>query len=198
MSLIQKTLLIASLTVFSTVIQAMETSVTSLIKDLQAGGHIIYMRHGPTARNQKDSLEKSFDDCRTQRNLSDSGRRVVTAIGQAAESLQIPIGEVFSSPYCRCKDTAQLAFKRFTVKQDLQFSMSKDKQESKILGERLKTMMLEAPTNAQNTVFVGHTSNLREGLGVWPKPEGVWTVFKKVNNEILYKGVIKPDQWPTD
>jgi phosphohistidine phosphatase SixA len=198
MSLIQKMLLIVTLVVFSTALRAADTAVTSLIKDLQSGGHIIYMRHGPTTRDQKDSLEKSFDDCRTQRNLSESGRKMVSAIGQAAENLQIPIGQVFSSPYCRCKDTAQLAFKRFIVEQDLQFSMSKDKKESKALGERLKTMMLETPSNTHNTIFVGHTSNLREGLGVWPKPEGVWTVFKKVNNEILYKGMIKPDQWPAD
>jgi len=202
MSLLHKTLALLTLIVFPTILHAAsapsESSTASLIRELQSGGHIIYMRHAPTAHDQKDSLDRSFDDCSTQRNLSVEGRSTAAAIGRAVERLAIPIGNVYSSPYCRCIDTAQLAFKRFSVEHDLQFSMSKDTQESQLLGERLKAMMLKAPVGTDNTVFVGHTSNLREGLGVWPKPEGVWNVFKNTGTEIVYKGMIKPDEWPND
>jgi len=202
MPLTHKALALLTLIIFSTATHATQAptqaSATSLINDLQSGGHIIYMRHAPTARDQKDKLDRDFDDCTTQRNLSAEGRDTAVAIGRTLVRLAIPIGDVYSSPYCRCKDTAQLAFKRFSVEPDLQFSMSKDKQESQLLGERLKAMMLKAPVGTDNTVFVGHTSNLREGLGVWPKPEGVWNVFKNTGTEIVYKGMIKPDEWPND
>jgi len=202
MPLTHKALALLTLIVFSTATHATQTpaesSVASLINDLQSGGHIIYMRHGPTARDQKDSLDRDFDDCSTQRNLSAAGRDTAAAIGRAVKRLEIPIGNVYSSPYCRCIDTAQLVFKRFSVEPDLQFSMSKNKQESQLLGERLKAMMLKAPVGTNNTVFVGHTSNLREGLGVWPKPEGVWNVFKNTGAEVVYKGTIKPDDWSND
>jgi len=169
---------------------------TELIKVLQSGGHIIYMRHGPTDHTQNDEDRHNLEDCSSQRNLSEEGREQVKQIGLAMSALQIPFGEVFSSPYCRCKDTARLAFGQFQVEPDLHFSISKDEQESKHLGERLYAMMMNSEAGLNNVVFVGHTSNLRDGLGVWPKPEGVVVVFQKQKNKLVYKGIIKPDEWP--
>ena len=109
--------------------------------------------------------------------------------------LGIPIGRVYSSPYCRCKDTARLAFGNFTIENDLQFSISKDQEESDRLGRRLFQMMLQAPAGPENTVFVGHTANLRDGLGIWPKPEGVLVIFERQGSDIKLRGMIHPDQW---
>ncbi len=166
------------------------------IKALQKGEHIIYFRHGATDSTQRDSNRENFEDCTTQRNLSAQGREQVKQIGLAIRALKIPIEEVASSPYCRCKDTAKLAFGEFRIEPDLQFSISKDEKESKQLGEHLRNMMLNVKTGSSNTVFVGHTSNLRDGLGVWPKPEGVIAVFQKREGKLVYKGMIKPDEWP--
>ena len=74
-------------------------------------------------------------------------------------------------------------FNEYQIEPDLAFSLTKDEQESRYLGNQLYQMMLDSPNNNQNTVFVGHTSNLKEGLGVWPKPESVVVIFKKLNNE---------------
>ena len=135
-----------------------------------------------------------FLSCDKQRNLSEDGRVQAKAIGEVISDLQLPIGEVFSSPYCRCKETAQLTFGKYQVIDDLQFSISKSDEESKFLGDQLKSLMLNTPPTKTNVVFVGHTSNLKEGLGVWPKPEGVLVVFKKVDDEITFKGMIKPNE----
>jgi len=167
-----------------------------LIKALQMGGHIIYMRHGPTNHAQNDLDRDHLKDCSYQRNLSTQGREEVSRIGRAISALEIPLGKVLSSPYCRCKDTANLAFGNFQISPDLAFSISKDKEESKQLGERLYAMMMASNAGMSNDVFVGHTSNLRDGLGVWPKPEGVIVVFQKNDNSLIYKGMIKPDEWP--
>ena len=171
-------------------------STPDLIKALQSGGHIIYMRHGPTNLSQKDVDRDNFEDCSSQRNLSAEGRDLAKHIGHAIKELRIPVGSVSSSPYCRCKDTARLVFGQFHIEPDLRFSISADKQESKQLGERLYSMMLNSEVSTKNVVFVGHTSNLEDGLGVWPKPEAVFVVFQKRENRLVYKGMITPDAWP--
>lgn len=171
-------------------------SPPDLIKALQSGGHIIYMRHGVTDHTQKDTDRRNFDDCSSQRNLTANGREQLQKIGRSIRALDIPVGKVSSSPYCRCKDTARLTFGHFQIEPDLQFSISKDKEESKQLGERLYVMMMNSEAGANNVVFVGHTSNLRDGLEIWPKPEAVMTVFQKRGNGLVFKGMIKPDEWP--
>jgi phosphohistidine phosphatase SixA len=171
-------------------------STPELIKVLQAGSNIIYMRHGPTDHSQKDKNRHSLDNCDEQRNLSNSGRELLTQIREKFSSLNIPIGNVSSSPYCRCKETAQLVFGKFKVEPDLQFSISKNKAESEHLGKLLYQMMMNAKVDNKNNIFVGHTSNLRDGLGVWPKPEGVMMIFKKSDDhQLIYRGMITPDMW---
>lgn len=182
--------------VFANTISSEIISTPELVKTLQSGGHIIYMRHGPTNLNEKDSNRKNLGDCSRQRNLSAKGRELVKRIGSIFLALKIPVGEVSSSPYCRCIDTAKLTFGKFKIEPDLHFSISKNKEESKQLGERLFSMMFNSKTGDKNRVFVGHTSNLRDGLGVWPKPEGVVVVFQKRENKIIYKGMINPNAWP--
>jgi len=56
--------------------------------------------------------------------------------------------------------------------------------------------MMNSDAGSKNVAFVGHTSNLRDGLGIWPKPEGAMVIFHKRENKIIYKGMIKPDEWP--
>jgi phosphohistidine phosphatase SixA len=170
-------------------------SVQNLIQALQGGGHIIYMRHGATRRDQKDQMENTLESCDNQRNLSDQGRAESLMTGEKLKALNIPIGSISSSPFCRCTQTAELTFGEYTINPNLQFSMSKDAEESRQLGETLFKLMLEAPTEGPNTVFVGHTSNLRDGLGVWPKPEGVIVVFKREQDKIQPLGMIKPSDW---
>ena len=116
-------------------------------------------------------------------------------IADKVKQLAIPIGQVYSSPYCRAKETAQLLFDKVNVEKQLAFSIAKSEIESKKLGEQLRLMMIETPEGPENTVFVGHTSNLRDGLGIWPKPEGVWVIFKKTDSGIKYIGRISPAEW---
>ena len=167
-----------------------------LIQLLQSGGNIIYMRHGATLHTQKDTDRNKLSDCSKQRNLSVQGREQVIKIGQTISALKIPLGEILSSPYCRCKETTKLAFGSFEIEPKLAFSISKNKEESRQLGKYLYEMMNNAQVDQKNTVFVGHTSNLKDGLGIWPKPEGVIVVFSKHNNQLIFRGMITPDEWP--
>jgi len=177
------------------VVFAETKSVAQLVSALQSGGHIIYMRHSITEQALENQVTEVLGDCSQQRNLSAEGRALATMIGNKITQLAIPIGQVYSSPYCRAKDTADQTFKQFDVVSDLAFSFRKDEHESRQLGEKLRAMMLKTTLTADNTVFVGHTSNLRDGLGIWPKPEGVWVIFKKTEQGINYLGMIRPLEW---
>jgi broad specificity phosphatase PhoE len=51
-----------------------------------------------------------LDDCTTQRNLTEAGRADARRVGEAFRARGVPVGRVLSSPWCRCLETARLAF----------------------------------------------------------------------------------------
>ena len=119
------------------------------------------------------------------------------AIGQAFDALGIPVSEVITSPYCRCVETAKLAFGRARVSNDLAFSIGTKEQEAKRLAQALRNMLGTRPTARTNTVLVAHTANLKEAAQIWPKPEGVAFIFKPLgNNTFEMVSRIEPQQWP--
>jgi broad specificity phosphatase PhoE len=79
---------------------------------LRAGGHIVLMRHGATTPGVGDPAGMRLDDCSTQRNLNDEGRRESHGVGEAFRTRGIVVDRVLSSPWCRCLETARLAFGR--------------------------------------------------------------------------------------
>lgn len=86
-----------------------------LVKQLQAGGFVIYMRHGNTDNSRPDRAPKvDLNDCNTQRVLNQKGIEVTTQIGNYIREAKIPVGEVFASPMCRAKNSAQNAFGTYT------------------------------------------------------------------------------------
>lgn len=91
----------------------------ALVKQLREGGYVLYLRHTSTDFSQNDSRMTSFEDCASQRNLTDRGRDEARAIGEHVKRLKIPIGEVLASPFCRTMETAQLAFGRATATNDV-------------------------------------------------------------------------------
>tara|TARA_Y100000741_G_C18053282_1_gene477312 strand:+ start:33 stop:584 length:552 start_codon:yes stop_codon:yes gene_type:complete len=94
---------------------------------------IIFIRHAIAPGNGDP---KNFDikDCSTQRNLDKNGIRQSKRIATFFEKNKIEIDEVLSSEWCRCKDTAKIAFKNFETFDalnsfyDERFASNKDKQ----------------------------------------------------------------------
>jgi broad specificity phosphatase PhoE len=84
----------------------------ALLTALRGGGYILYFRHTSTDFGQNDERMTGYEDCATQRNLTDAGRAEARAIGTALRELDIPIGDVLASPFCRTMETARLMFGR--------------------------------------------------------------------------------------
>ena len=77
---------------------------------LEGGGQVVLIRHGLTTPGVGDPPGFRLDDCATQRNLDDEGRRAAQRVGEAFRARRIPVERVLSSPWCRCVETARLAF----------------------------------------------------------------------------------------
>ena len=78
---------------------------------LRSGGLVLALRHA-LAPGTFDPPQFTLGVCSTQRNLSDEGRAQARRIGQWLSTRGLQPATVRSSPWCRCMDTASLAFGR--------------------------------------------------------------------------------------
>jgi phosphohistidine phosphatase SixA len=85
-------------------------SIEDAAQRLASGGWVLMMRHAVTDPGVGDPPGFRLDDCATQRNLSAGGRDQATRAGEAMRAAGIRVDEVRTSRWCRCRDTAQLAF----------------------------------------------------------------------------------------
>lgn len=79
------------------------------MRSAQAAGGVLMLRHA-LAPGTFDPPGFSLGDCASQRNLDDEGRRQARQLGRWFAARQLRPTRVRSSPWCRCLDTARLAF----------------------------------------------------------------------------------------
>ena len=82
---------------------------------LNDGGKIIFIRHA-YAPGGGDPINFDISDCSTQRNLNEEGIVQSINIGNFFLKNDIKIDKILSSEWCRCKETAKYAFKKFETK----------------------------------------------------------------------------------
>lgn len=78
---------------------------------LRSGGVVYMMRHA-LAPGTFDPPGFKLEVCSTQRNLSEEGRAQARRIGERLKAASLHPARVRTSPWCRCIDTAELAFGR--------------------------------------------------------------------------------------
>lgn len=169
----------------------------ALVEVLRGGGYTILMRHMSTQPVAPDPALFDLRDCSTQRGLSEEGRTQARLIGQAFAKLAIPVGKVLSSPYCRCLDTAKLAFGRVTESQLLSTGDFLSVPEKSDRGGEVRRLLAEAPPQGANTVLITHTGTLLYSFGLEARPEGIAHVFKRgPAGNAEYVGRLDPEDWP--
>ena len=72
-------------------------------------GAIVLFRHAH-APGGGDPPGLKIGDCSSQRNLDDTGRAQARRIGERFRERRVPVGAVWTSQWCRTRDTAALAF----------------------------------------------------------------------------------------
>jgi hypothetical protein len=169
----------------------------ALVEALKGGGHTILMRHVSTEPVAPDPAIFNIRDCATQRGLSDKGREQARLIGRSFAKLGIPVGQVLSSPYCRCLDTGKLAFGRVTESELLSVGDFLSVPEKSDRGGEVRELLATAPPPGGNTVLITHTGTLLYSFGLESRPEGIAHVFKRgVAGNAEYIGRLVPDDWP--
>ena len=105
----------------------------NIVEILKKGGNIIFIRHA-LAPGNGDPQNFDISNCSTQRNLSEDGELQALKIGKFFKENDIKLTKVLSSEWCRCKDTAKIAFGNYETINflnsfyDERFSENKDKQ----------------------------------------------------------------------
>ena len=127
---------------------------------LHEGGYVLLIRHAATHPGIGDPPGFRLAVCSTQRNLSDQGRRDARAIGAAFRKRGIPLGPVLSSRWCRCLDTARLAFGRVEEAPMLD-SMFRDSEAAGRTKVREVLAKVAAYRDKPNLVLVTHDINIR-------------------------------------
>ena len=130
-------------------------SKENIIRELNKGEKLIFIRHA-YAPGGGDPDDFDIKDCSTQRNLNDDGKIQSTKIGNFFKKNDILIENVYSSAWCRCKDTAKIAFKNYEKKNFLNsFFSSKFRKNENQQMKDLKKFVNEW-VGKKNIVFVTH------------------------------------------
>jgi len=173
----------------------------AIVERLRSGGYVLLMRHMETERSPDDWSGVDYENCATQRELSERGREQARTLGLAFRALGIPVGRIEVSPYCRCRETAELAFGRAGTPSELLSTWDTLSVEEKTeQGARIRRLLDTPPAPGTNTVLVTHTGNLMWSLGLDAKPEGLVHVFGPTGLDIArpdYLGRVDPDAWRT-
>jgi phosphohistidine phosphatase SixA len=125
-------------------------------KPAQEGNKVILIRHS-LAPGGGDPTGFKIDDCKTQRNLNRAGINQSKKIGKLFKKNKVPIDQVLSSQWCRCKDTAKYAFKSYKEFTALNstFQSQYNKNEPKQLKE-LYSFVKKWDGKGKNLVLVTH------------------------------------------
>ena len=125
-------------------------------KPAQAGNKIIFIRHS-LAPGGGDPDGFRLNDCSTQRNLNQTGIDQSKKIGEIFKKNNIPIDQVLSSQWCRCKDTAKYAFKDYKVFTALNSTFrSPDDEKAKKQIKELKNFVENWNGDGGNLILVTH------------------------------------------
>ena len=152
----------------------------NLMNQLEDGGKLIFIRHA-YAPGSGDPNNFNLNDCFTQRNLSDDGRNQAKNIGEFFKKNKIKIDKVLSSEWCRCKETAKIAFKNFSTISFLnsfyssKYAKNKDKQ-VKALNEYAKKFK-----SNKNLILITHYVLISEVLNYGPSSGEIVVSDKNFN-----------------
>jgi phosphohistidine phosphatase SixA len=157
---------------------------------LKQGGHIVMFRHA-NAPGNGDPGKVTIGDCNTQRNLDAAGREQSTQIGERFRQQGIAVDQVWSSQWCRTRDTATLAFGVAKVKDEPAFnSFFANPGVSVQQSEQAKRLLL-AWLGTNNLVVVTHQVNVTQLTGVYPA-SGEGVVLKRDGKALRVVGRITP------
>jgi phosphohistidine phosphatase SixA len=167
-----------------------------LVEALQQGGYVVYLRHAATDPSKEDAGVVELEDCSTQRGLTAAGREQARVIGRSFRELEIPVGDVLSSEYCRTRETAELAFRRVELEPSLTGFPNAGAPDYAGRVRATRELLGLRPAPGENTILVAHIKNI-EAAATVSVAEGELAVFEPLGGtDFRYRGRIPAEAWP--
>ncbi len=137
----------------------------NIVEILKKNNNIIFIRHS-LAPGSGDPENINLKDCKTQRNLNSAGIKQSKKIGNFFKKNDIKVEHVFSSEWCRCKDTAFHAFNSYKTFDALNSFYSEKFYKNK--NKQIKNLkkFINGWDNNSNLVLVTHYVVILEMLGI--------------------------------
>jgi len=157
---------------------------------LRGGGQVVLMRHAITTPGVGDPAGFRLDDCATQRNLTDGGRADAKRVGAAFQTRAIPVSRVLSSPWCRCLETARLAFGRAEVWTPLSNLFDNRAREAEQM-RALREIAGRRPTGG-NLLLITHGSVVLPLTGIQPAPAEMVVLMPEGPDRFKIAGRLTP------
>ncbi|MAN80274.1 MAG: hypothetical protein CMM77_01880 [Rhodospirillaceae bacterium] len=182
---------------------AAEPQGAALVAALRAGGHVLYFRHAATDWTQNDQVRQAGDwqscDGAKMRQLSDTGRMTAQLIGLAIRTLDIPVGEVLSSEYCRTAETARLmslgAVRTTTEIMNLRSQDYVGGHDAAVKNARAH--FTRPLTPGTNRVIVGHGNLMRATTGEYTDEAGAVVLRPDPGADLgfAFIALVTPQDW---
>ena len=145
---------------------SVQVSASELSELLKKSDHVLLMRHA-LAPGIGDPAGYKLQDCKSQRNLDTTGRAQAQKTGQWLRAQGVGSALLFTSAWCRCKETAEnLAFGTPVLEASLNSFFDDMRQGpqsnlnlQKFIGNQLKTKGEKA------LILVTHHVNIAEFMG---------------------------------
>ena len=153
---------------------------------LKGGGQVVLMRHASTDPATGDPPGFRLDDCATQRNLSAAGREEAGRIGAAFQGRGVPVGRILSSRWCRCLETARLAFNTVEPWPSLD-SFFRDQGRELQQTQAVRALVSERPPSG-NLILVTHGFNIQALIGILPAPGEMIVLTPEGNGKFRVAG----------
>jgi phosphohistidine phosphatase SixA len=156
---------------------------------LKSDGHVALLRHA-LAPGTGDPPEFQLGQCTTQRNLSDEGRDQARTIGGLFRKNGIHEARIFSSQWCRCKETAKLLelgpVEELPVLNSFFRHYGRRDSQTRMLLDWLMGQDLEGPI-----LLVTHQVNITALTGIYPDSGELVIVHRSHTGDITVIGTIE-------
>lgn len=157
----------------------------NLLKD---GGQVVLLRHTITTPGVGDPDGFRVEDCASQRNLTEQGREDARRLGAAFRARGVPVGRVLSSRFCRCLETARLAFGQAEAYPPLD-NLFHDRGREAERARAIRALAVERPEGG-NLVLVTHGINIQAAVGLQPAPGEMIIVTPRTDGRYEVRGRI--------
>ena len=152
-------------------------------------GGVLLIRHASTEAGLGDPPGFTLGQCSTQRKLSQAGRDEALAIGAWFRQHRLAVQSVLSSQWCRCQDTARLAFGHYQDWPALNSTFrgqGQHEQQLQLLRERLRQLPA-----GQLEVWVTHQVIMTGLTGAYPAMGEGFLVDRA--GSLLARGMMQPE-----